>query len=71
MRKHRPFADGFVNVANRPFADLPPVEEIKQTVRKLPEFRVKWLEERAVRAEGPPGIFQRCRRLNRSLIFLE
>jgi hypothetical protein len=28
-RKYRPFADGLVNVANRPFADLPPVEEIK------------------------------------------
>jgi hypothetical protein len=26
-----------------------------QTVRKLPEFRVKWCEERAVREFGPFG----------------
>jgi hypothetical protein len=28
---------------------------IEQTVRKLPEFRVKWCEERAVREFGPFG----------------
>jgi hypothetical protein len=29
--------------------------KLRQTVRKLPEFRVKWCEERAVREFGPFG----------------